>query len=59
MEILGRVSRKNRQRDKLSLSQQCASESKLQFYQIPPTGNISLQEFEDIALERLKGKHVV
>ena len=29
--------------------------SKLQFYRYPPTGTLSLQEFEDIALERLKG----
>ncbi|KAK2181133.1 hypothetical protein NP493_409g01000 [Ridgeia piscesae] len=28
--------------------------SKLQFYRYPPTGTLSLQEFEDIALERLK-----
>ncbi len=28
----------------------------LQFYTIPPTDNISLQEFEDFAVERLKGE---
>ena len=27
----------------------------LQFYSVPPTDNISLQEFEDLAIERLKG----
>ena len=27
----------------------------LQFYAVPPTDNISLQEFEDLAIERLKG----
>lgn len=28
----------------------------LQFYKFPPTNEISLEEFEDLALERLKGK---
>ena len=27
----------------------------LQFYKIPPNGEISLQEFEDYAVDRLKG----
>ena len=27
----------------------------LQFYSLPPTENISLQEFEDLALDRVKG----
>lgn len=27
----------------------------LQFYKIPPTGEISLQEFEEYAIDRLKG----
>ena len=27
----------------------------LQFYSLPPTENISLQDFEDFAVERLKG----
>lgn len=28
----------------------------LQFYKLPPIDVISLEEFEDLALERLKGK---
>ena len=27
----------------------------LQFYSIPPIGNLSLQDFEEFAVERLKG----
>lgn len=28
----------------------------LQFYTLPPVGNLSLQEFESFAVDRLKGK---
>lgn len=31
-------------------------EHTLQFYTTPPTDDISLQEFEDLAVERLKSK---
>lgn len=30
----------------------------LSFYELPPTESISLQEFEEFAVERLKGKKV-
>lgn len=30
----------------------------LSFYELPPTESISLQEFEEFAIERLKGKKV-
>ena len=32
-----------------------SAHSKLRFYRYPPTGTLSLQEFENFALERLKG----
>lgn len=32
--------------------------NRLQMYKIPPTNKISLEEFEDFAIERLKGKCV-
>lgn len=31
---------------------------RLQMYKIPPTNKISLEEFEDFAIERLKGNCV-
>lgn len=31
--------------------------SGLQFYKEPPTGNVSLAEFDEMAHERLQGKH--
>ena len=33
-------------------------DDRLQMYKIPPTNKISLEEFEDFAIERLKGKCV-
>lgn len=30
----------------------------LQMYKIPPTDNITLEEFEEFAIDRLKGKNV-
>ena len=29
----------------------------LQMYKTPPTDNITLEEFEEFAIDRLKGKH--
>lgn len=31
----------------------------LQFYKYPPTDTISLEEFEELALERLKGTELI
>jgi len=48
-----RHSRQNRGKGSVTVNEKYAQ--RLQFYKIPPTETISLLEFEESAVERLKG----
>ena len=53
MEIVSRRTPRSKKRVEYETE---SADSKLRFYRYPPTGTLSLQEFENFALERLKGR---
>ena len=53
----GSAGKRNRHKTRLMNDERNTEYShRLQFYNIPPTQNISLSEFEEMAISRLKGK---
>jgi hypothetical protein len=54
MQFSGGSKRRNKQlNNKINDGSNC---QRIQLYKLPPTDTISLYEFEDFAVERLKGK---
>ena len=59
MDFGGNKSRSKRRRNANKENIPGGYNQDLQFYKIPPTETISLFEFEDYAVERLRGRHVL
>ena len=51
-------SAKKRQRGHIKVEDNGIYDHRVQFYKFPPTDTISLEEFEELAVERLKGTKV-
>ena len=57
MQFSGGRSRKEARRSQLEGTQNAGKYGHgLQMYKVPPTDNITLEEFEEFAIDRLKGK---
>ena len=57
MQFSGSRSRKEARRSQLEGTQNTGKYGHgLQMYKVPPTDNITLEEFEEFAIHRLKGK---